>query len=172
MSNADTPELNADSRKIAEILLPEVVVTSVSALFSDIEKAEDAHLERLRQSFASIRGDLRTELSKEFELRFQKSMELAKEEFNQQVQESLKESDEEFRQSRNQKNNVRAELIAKRAELDHLERETEAMLENPEVEISRVIRNSTLVAELRAYVRGLQYLAGGGREEEGGTHGE
>jgi hypothetical protein len=44
-------------------------------------------------------------------------------------------------------------------------RETAAMRENPEVEISRVIRNNTLVAELKSYIKGLQYQSGSAPEK-------
>jgi hypothetical protein len=134
-------------------------------LFSEIKKAEDAHLDKLRQSFSEVRAALRSELSDEFEVRFQRSMELAKEQFNQQVQQAAAEVEEEFKHTRQRKSGVRAELVAKQAELDHLERETAAMLENPEVEISRVIRNNTLVAELRSYIKGLQFQAGSSAEK-------
>ena len=165
MSAANNSELDTGSQNVAETPLPNSVVSSVSDLFSDIKKAEDAHLDKLRQSFSEVRAALRSELSDEFELRFQQSMELAKEQFNQQVQQSAAELEEEFKHGRQLKSNVRAELVAKQAELDHLERETAAMLENPDVEISRVIRNNALVAELRSYVRGLQYQVGATSEK-------
>jgi len=160
MSTADNTEQKTDSKKTAENPLPEAFVTCVSELFSEIKKAEDAHRDKLQQAFSSVRESLRAELSDEFEVRFQRSMELAKEQFNEQFQQTAAELEEEFRQSRQLKSSVRAELVAKQAELAHLERETAAMLENPEVEISRVIRNNALVGELRSYVRGLQYQAG------------
>ena len=68
--------------------------------------------------------------------------------------------DRTWRTARQAKSSLRAELVARQAELAHLERETAAMLENPEVEISRVIRNNALVAELRSYVKGLQFQVG------------
>ena len=157
MNAANKSESGDGSQNIAETALPDSVVSCVSELFSEIKKAEDAHLDKLRQSFSEVRSALRSELSDEFELRFQQSMELAKDQFNQQVQQSEAELEGEFKQSRQLKSNVRAELVAKQAELAHLERETAAMLENPDVEISRVIRNNAQVAELRSYVRGLQY---------------
>lgn len=146
--------------KAAETPLPDVVVSCVTELFAEIKKAEDAHLDKLQQSFLTVREALRSEVSGEFETRFQRSMELAKEEFNQKFKQSVEELEEEYKQSRQMKSSVRAELVAKQVELEHLERETAAMLENPEVEISRVIRNNALVAELRNYVRGLQYQVG------------
>lgn len=157
MSAANKSELKTGSQKTTETALPEAFVTCVSELFSEIKLAEDAHLDKLRQSFSEVRAALRAELSDEFEARFQHSMELAKQQFNQQVQQAAVEMEEEFKHTRQLKSGVRAELVAKRAELDHLERETAAMLENPEVEISRVIRNNTLVAELRSYIKGLQF---------------
>jgi glutaredoxin 2 len=160
MSAANKSETKSAAQKTAETALPEPVVTCVSDLFSEIKKAEDAHLDKLRQSFSEVRATLRAELSDEFEARFQRSMELAKEQFNQQVQQTAEEMAEEFKQTRQIKSTVRAELVAKQTELEHVERETAAMLENPEVEISRVIRNNTLVAELRSYIKGLQYQVG------------
>jgi len=160
MSAANKPELKSTPHKTTETPLPEVVLSCVSDLFSEIKKAEAAHVDKLQQAFSEVRATLRSELSDEFELRFQHSMELAKEQFNLQVQESAAELEQEFKQTRQLKSGVRAELVARQAELEHLERETAAMLENPEVEISRVIRNNTLVAELRSYIRGLQYHLG------------
>jgi hypothetical protein len=165
MSAANKSELKPGVQKTSETPLPESVLSCVSELFSEIKKAEAAHVDKLQQSFSEVRAALRAELSDEFELRFQRSMELAKEQFNQQVQQSAAELAEEFKQSRQLKSGVRAELVAKQAELEHLERETAAMLENPEVEISRVIRNNTLVAELRSYIRGLQYQVGAAPEK-------
>src|SRR5688572_985694 len=160
MSAANKSESKTSAPKTTETPLPESVLSCVSELFSEIKKAEAAHVDKLQQSFSEVRAELRAELSDEFELRFQRSMELAKEQFNQQVQQSAEEMAAEFKQTRQMKSSVRAELVAKQAELDHLERETAAMLENPEVEISRVIRNNTLVAELRSYIKGLQYQTG------------
>lgn len=160
MDAAKKPEPKTDAQKITEVPLPEAISSCVSDLFQEIKKAEDAHRDKLQQSFSAVRAALRAEISDEFELRFQQSMELAKEQFNQQVLQSSAELESEFKLSRQLRSNVRAEFVAKQAELAHLERETAAMLENPEVEISRVIRNNNLVAELRSYVRGLQYQAG------------
>jgi hypothetical protein len=165
MSAANKSELKPGSQKTTETPLPDSVLSCVSELFSEIKKAEAAHVDKLQQSFSEVRAALRAELSDEFEARFQRSMELAKEQFNQQVEQSAIELEEEYKQSRQLKSGVRAELVAKQAELEHLERETAAMLENPEVEISRVIRNNTLVAELRSYIRGLQYQIGAAPEK-------
>jgi hypothetical protein len=165
MSAANRPEPKPGPQKTSETALPEAFVECVSDLFSEIKKVEDAHLDKLRQSFSEVRAALRAELSDEFEVRFQRSMELAKEQFNQQVLQAAAEMEQEFKQTRQLKSGVRAELVAKQAELDHLERETAAMLENPEVEISRVIRNNTLVAELRSYIKGLQFQAGPATEK-------
>ena len=165
MSAAKKSQEKTAPPKTTETPLPESFVTCVSDLFSEIKKVEDAHLDKLRQSFSEVRASLRAELSDEFEVRFQKSMALAKEQFNQQIQQSAAELEVEFKQNRLVKSGVRAELIAKQAELDHLEGETAAMLENPEVEISRVIRNNSLVAELRSYIRGLQFQVGRSTEK-------
>jgi hypothetical protein len=165
MSAANKSELKPGSPKVTETPLPDSVLSCVSELFSEIKKAEAAHVDKLQQSFSEVRLALRAELSDEFERRFQRSMELAKEQFNRQVEQSAAELEAEFKQARQLKGGVRAELVAKQAELDHLERETAAMLENPEVEISRVIRNNALVAELRSYIRGLQYQAGPAAEK-------
>lgn len=165
MSAANKSEPKPGVQKTTETPLPDSVLSCVSELFSEIKKAEAAHVDKLQQSFSEVRAALRSELSDEFETRFQRSMELAKDQFNQQVQQSTSELEGEFKQSRQLKSSVRAELVAKQAELEHLERETAAMLENPEVEISRVIRNNTLVAELRSYIRGLQYQVGAAPEK-------
>lgn len=165
MTATNKSEPKNNPQKTTEIALPESVLSCVSELFSEIKKAEAAHVDKLQQSFSEVRTVLRTELSDEFELRFQRSMELAKEQFSQQAQQSGAELEAEFKQTRQLKSSVRAELVAKQAELEHLERETAAMLENPEVEISRVIRNNALVSELKSYIRGLHYQTGAAPEK-------
>lgn len=165
MSAANKSEIKPVPQKPAETPLPEAVLSCVSDLFSEIKMCEAAHVDKLQQALSEVRAALRAELSDEFEQRFQHSLQLAKEQFNQQVRESAAELEEEFKNARQLKSGVRAELVAKQAELDHLERETAAMLENPEVEISRVIRNNTLVAELKSYIRGLQFHVGSIQEK-------
>ena len=49
------------------------------------------------------------------------------------------------------------ELTRKEAEFETMNRETIAMIEDPDVEISKVIQRNVKQSELQAYIRGLRY---------------
>ncbi len=121
------------------------------------------HSEEVRES---LRNEVSENLHNEFESRFRESMELAKSQFKQKLEEETARFEEE--RSRLQQEvaahrrnaaDIAAELVSKQAELDPFNPETAEMLEDPDVELSKLVRNKVSITELSAYVRGLQYLA-------------
>jgi hypothetical protein len=177
MSTDITARQSGPDDTLAE--LPEVVSKCVSDLFSsisfkvatEIRSAEEGHAEALRQALEAVRDGVRRELTDairlEFDERFRQEVELAKEQFIRKFDEKAGElltersdSRAELLEFRKRMGQVAAELTGKEAELAHLDRETASMIEDPDVEISKIIRNNTTLTEIKCYIRGLQFQMG------------
>ncbi len=149
----------------------EIVADIGSRITAEIRQAGQVEAARLQKAIAhmrdSIRQEVAGELREEFEARFHQSMEVAKSEFADKVhsltaslEREKSELHHEVAAARKQATEVYAELLARRSELEHLNREIASMLEDPDIELSKIMRHKGLVTELSAYVRGLQYLSG------------
>jgi hypothetical protein len=182
MISADTiADSNSDEQteKASKIVFPDVVFEYVSDLMSDVtnrvseevRKVETDHRARLEKILSSVRDSVRKELSqemrKEFENRFQKSMEIAQQQFKEKLQQLGADADKErqvieaeLQKIRQVGSGVSAELMCKETELGLMDREAEAMADDPDVQISTMIRHNAARNELRAYIKGLRFNTG------------
>ena len=144
---------------------------------NELRSAEQFQAARLLETLAALRDSVRRELSEnlreEFESRFRESMAAAKQQFTEKLQEASARLEEERSQflgeidtARRRASEISAELISKQSELEHLNRETAKMVEDPNIELSKIIRHNAKISELKAYVQGLHYLAGGPDKEK------
>jgi hypothetical protein len=155
------------------------VLAVVSDLVSDIRAritaeviwAGTAESPRLREALAVMRESVRTELCEslrsEFEARFRESMEIAKRQFKEKLQTATACAEEEGNRlreeiaaSRKCTAEIAAEILSKESELEHMNRETASMLEDTEIDLSRIMRHKAQVTELGAYLKGLKFLSG------------
>ncbi len=154
------------------------VVDAVAELISDLGTRIAAEMSRIQQdqgpklqeALAAFRESVRQELAgkmrDEFETRFRESMDVSKRQFAQKLQEAAasveqerNQMQEEISAARKRAMEISAELIGKQSELEHMNRETASMVEDPNIELSKIIRHNAVVSELAAYIRGLQFLA-------------
>jgi hypothetical protein len=155
------------------------VLHAVSDLISDIRAkvvaeltwAGQAESPRLRDAIAamreSIRGELCEKLRSEFETRFHESMEIAKRQFMEKLLQATASAEdernrlrEEITANRKRAAEISAELLSKQSELEHMNRETPAMLENPDIDLAKIVHHKAIITELSAYLKGLKYLSG------------
>jgi hypothetical protein len=165
-----TPEFAGD--------LSDPVVQVVSDIISDIRARISAEVNwagqsespRLREALAAMRESVRAELCEslrdEFEARFRESMEIAKHQFKEKLRDVTADAEEEQNRlreevaaTRKRAAEISAELLGKESELEHMNRETPSMLEDPDIDLSRIMRHKAMVTELSAYVMGLKFLS-------------
>lgn len=158
--------------------LPNGILDCVSEMLADlnnrlseeIRQIQFHHQDKFAQVLISIRESVKNEVSQELleglETRFQSSMATIQQQFKEKLEaaqtESAKEKDQlekEIEGSRRQTEAVAAELSSKEAELGQLDREAREMLEDPDVEISKMIRHNAIRNEVKMYIKGLRFLA-------------
>ena len=110
--------------------------------------------------------EMRDSMRADFEIRFRESIETAARQFNEKLEETVAKFEaervelyREVSESRKRASEIAAELIAVQAQLDHLNRETAAMLEDPNSELAAIMRHKSQMIELSAYLKGVQYLS-------------
>ena len=157
--------------------------TRISAELSRAEQAIAPRLEgALAVRYEAMRCELSDILREEFEIRFHESMNEAKRQFSEKLQEAsatLEEErnklNEEIAAARNRTRELSEELTIKQSELERLSREAASMIDDPDVELSRLIRHNSMVNDVKAYIRGLQFQSGdlsNGHGQRPSIHGE
>ena len=79
------------------------------------------------------------------------------EKLNQELETRLRQEIEQEMQLRDK---VAAELNSREAEYESMNKETTEMIENPDIEIAKIVRRTARQRELKAYIRGLRYQQG------------
>lgn len=115
----------------------------------------------------AVRQELETTIREESETRLQESLGKLREQFMHKIERAGIELEIERRRlregaggSHQRDNAIMEELRLKESELDVMNVELSAMIENPEIEIDKMIRHNASMAELKAYVRGLRFQIG------------
>lgn len=105
--------------------------------------------------------DARAALEREYAARFEKSMDQVKEQLRIEVRDELKKAFEFELQERVERiNEVRSEIERVAAQLEGVTREIGAMLDDPSIDLSRVMQKRKEQAELKAYLDGLRFSIG------------
>jgi hypothetical protein len=145
------------------------IISDIRARISaEVNRAGQSESPRLREALAAMRESVRAELCEslrdEFEARFRESMEIAKRQFKEKLRDAMADAEkeqnrlrEEVAATRERAAEISAELLSKESELEHMNRETPSMLEDPDIDLARIMRHKAMVTELSAYVKGLQY---------------
>ena len=151
-------------------VISDLISDAAARILTEMRMAELSEASPLREALHAMRESVRREVSDslrdEFEARFRESMEVTRREFNDTLQETIaslqEERDrlrEELTTARKQAAEISGELADRQSELEHLNREIATMLEDPTIDLSKIIRYKGLVTELRAYIKGLQYVS-------------
>ncbi len=105
--------------------------------------------------------DARKAIEKQYQARFDKSMEDLREQLRVIIREDLqKEFDEELKKRVAHIEEVQKEIAQIQNRLESAAREIAAMLDDPSIELSKVMRKRTEQAELKAYLDGLRFSIG------------
>jgi hypothetical protein len=168
----DPPETNSEPEIDALVEAIESFSEDVRQRIAvEIQKAEEAHAPQLQQLRERIKESVKRELGdairQEFDVKYQESLKKLRDQFTRKVEQAAIELEIERKRMHNELSSLRsrdghvtAELSAKEAALEAMDREMAAMIDNPEIEISRVIRHNAQQSELKAYIRGLRFLLG------------
>jgi hypothetical protein len=152
------------SRLIAEIR-GQVMATA------DLQDTEIACAPMIQSLYTNLRDAVRQELEasirEESEARLQESLGKLREQFMQKIERAGVELEIERRRiregagnSHQRDNAIMEELRIKESELDVMTVELTSMIENPEIEIDKMIKHNASMEELKAYVRGLRFQIG------------
>jgi hypothetical protein len=146
-SNSTTPA-NSDSPDQLLNSLREFTEEVQSGIFAQLQSTLAAQAPKFQEIYAKMRetvaSELRESLRQEFQIELQRSLDTA-------VQRD---------------NAIQEELNRKETEFDDMNRETIAMIEDPDVEIAKVIQRNVKQSELQAYIKGLRYSLGQSEKKE------
>jgi hypothetical protein len=105
--------------------------------------------------------DARAAIEKEFQARFEKAMDLVRVQIREEVKEELRKAFElELNERIGNLDGVQVEIENVTAQLDATTKEIGAMLDDPSVDLSRVMQKRKEQAELKAYLEGLSFSIG------------
>ena len=140
-SNVERTE-KADSPDRLLGTLHELTADVQRRISAELQNAVEAQAGKFQEIYIRMREAVATEvresLWQEFQIQLHRSM-------------------EEIRQ---RDNAIAEELNRKETEFENMNRETLAMIEDPDVEIAKVIKRNVMQSELQAYIRGLRYSLG------------
>jgi hypothetical protein len=105
--------------------------------------------------------DARHAIEKEYQARFEKSMDLVREQIRVEVKEELRKAFEfELNERIANLDGVQDEIERVTTRLETTTKEIGAMLDDPSVDLSRVMQKRKEQAELKAYLEGLRFSIG------------
>jgi SMC interacting uncharacterized protein involved in chromosome segregation len=131
-----------------------IELTRISAEIQSINSGFQAQME---QALAEARATIETQ----YEAKFKKKIDEVREEIRQEVTIELeKHFEAELKARISRLEAVQTEMAKVTAQLEGVAREIAAMLDDPSVELSKVMRKRSEQAELKAYLSGLSYSIG------------
>ncbi len=177
-SRKTTPEVPSDSKEappadlLAAFLAPlDELADRMTSIAEEIRNPEGPYAAKVREAFSAVKKseeETKTTVRKEFDAQFRVAMETVREQYNTRFLEAKRDLETErdtlAQQLAEVKQKDRAEVL--HAELKRTtdalttaEAEIAQMVEDPDVELSKIIRHNAMQSELKAYLRGLQYQA-------------
>jgi len=129
-------------------VLSELTADVQRRMAAEIQSAVEAHASKFQEIFTRMRESVTMEL---------------RESFQEEFQIALKRS---LDTAASRDTAINEELIRKETEFDDMNRETIAMIEDPDVEIAKVIQRNVKQSELQAYIKGLRYSLGQSEKTE------
>jgi len=115
-------------------------------------------------------GDVRTAIENEYRARFDRSIEELRQQMRLQIKEELeKEFQDELAKRIAYLSDVQKEIDRVSAKLEGVAKEIAAMLDDPSVELSKVMRKRTEQAELKSYLDGLRFSIGDQAKAKGAS---
>ena len=172
MNSVTAPE-SAQIRDVAEVTggtQPDPFVEALSLLASElsgiaarIQELERSHLERMEAAAAKLREQIAVDLKNQNRAELQSGIQVIREEYEQQLRLATAQWEAE-RQSLSQdlarhrnSSKLSQEVEQTEAALETLQKSIQAMLDNPTVDLSRVMQESARQQQLQAYLKGLKF---------------
>ena len=129
----------------------------LSRISEEIQSINSGFQVQIQQVLAQVRESI----ANEYRLRMERSLDEVREQTRQETEQELKKDFEAELHSRIEHlANVEKEIERVRTQIEGVTKEITAMLDDPSVELSRVMRKRTEQAELKAYLDGLRYSIG------------
>jgi len=137
-----------------------------SGIAARIRELERSHLERMETAAAKLRDQIAAHLQNQHRAEFQSGIQVLREEFEARLRlataqweaerQSLSNEIEDLRRHSNS-SKLAQEVEQTEAALEALQKKIQAMLDDPTVELSRVMQENARQQQLQAYLNGLKF---------------
>src|SRR5216117_4152407 len=137
-----------------------------SGIAARIQELERSHLERMETAAATLRDQIAAHLQNQHRAEFQSGIQVLREEFEARLRlataqweaerQSLSNEIEDLRRHSNS-SKLAQEVEQTEAALEALQKKIQAMLDDPTVELSRVMQENARQQQLQAYLNGLKF---------------
>jgi archaellum component FlaC len=149
----DAPMAYDATREPLDLL--SIELTRISAEIQSINSGFQA---QMQQAVAQVREAIENE----YRARMEKSIGDIREKLRNEIEEQLrKDFESELCARMARLDGVENEIVRVLGQIESITKEIAAMLDDPSVELARVMRKRTEQAELRAYLNGLRFSTGG-----------
>lgn len=131
-----------------------IELSGISAAIRSINSGFQAQMQQ-------VVAQLREAIENEYRARMEKSLSEIREQVRSETEEELRKTFEAERSSRNEHlDRVEKEVERVRSQIEGVTKDITAMLDDPSVELSRLMRKHTEQSELKAYLDGLIFSIG------------
>ena len=134
-----------------------------SGIAARIQELERSHLERMETAAAKLREQIAVDLKNQHRVELQSGIQVIREEYEQQLRLATAQWEAE-RQSLSQDlarhrnaSKLSQEVEQTEAALETLQKTIQTMLDNPTVDLSRVMQENARQQQLQAYLKGLKF---------------
>ncbi len=140
-----------------------LLASELSGIAARIQELERAHLERMETAAAKLREQIAVDLKNQHRVELQSGIQVIREEYEQQLRLATAQWEAE-RQSLSQNlarhrnsSKLSQEVEQTEATLETLQETIQTMLDNPTVDLSRVMQEKARQQQLQAYLKGLKF---------------
>ena len=138
----------------------------LSRISAEIQSINSGFQSQMQQMVALVRDSIENE----YRVRMERALNEVREQTRQETEQELrKDFEAELHARIEHLGDVQTEIERVRTQSDGVTKEIAAMLDDPSVELSRVMRKRTEQAELKAYLEGLRFSIEQGKAKETGT---
>ena len=140
-----------------------LLASELSGISARIQQLERSHFERMETAAAKLREQITADLKNQHRAEIQSGIQIIREQYEQRLRSAAAQWEaerqslsEDLARQRNS-SKVAQEVKQTEAALEELQKEIQAMLDNPTVDLSRVMQESARQQQLQAYLKGLKF---------------
>src|SRR6058998_1559227 len=139
-----------------------LLASELSGIAARIQELERSHLERMETAAAKLRDQIAAHLQNQHRAEFQSGIHVLREEFEERLRLATAQWEAERQSLLNQARHRNSSKLAREVEqteatLQALQQKIQAMLNDPTVELSRVMQEKARQQHLQAYLKGLKF---------------